>query len=71
LGISRSRCYEYKKRFEQYGLDGLHNLPPIYRTHPRMTPPEAVDQFVSLSYEQPGWCCQKTRVQAEAAHAAR
>ena len=31
LGISRSQFYEYKKRFEQHGLEGLRDLPPITR----------------------------------------
>jgi len=59
LGISRSQFYEYKKRFEQHGLDGLRDLPPIHKTHPQTTPPVVVEQILALSYEQPGWGCQK------------
>lgn len=59
LGISRSQFYEYKKRFEQHGLDGLRDLPPIHKTHPQTTPPEVVEQILAVSYEQPGWGCQK------------
>lgn len=30
MGISRSQFYEYKKRFEKNGLEGLRDLPPIH-----------------------------------------
>ena len=59
LGISRSQFYEYKKRFEELGLDGLRDLPPIHKTHPQTTAPEVVEQILALSVEQPGWGCQK------------
>jgi transposase-like protein len=42
LGVSRTQFYEYKKRFEQHGIDGLRDLPPIHKTHPQTTPPEVV-----------------------------
>ena len=51
LGISRSQFYESKKRFEQHGLEGLRDLPPIHKTHPQTTTPEVVEQV--------GWGCQK------------
>jgi transposase InsO family protein len=59
LGISRTQFYEYKKRFEQHGIDGLRDLPPIHKTHPQTTPPEVVEHILKLSVEQPGWGCQK------------
>ena len=31
FGVSRSQFYEYMKRFETYGLEGLVDLPPSGR----------------------------------------
>jgi transposase InsO family protein len=59
LGVSRSQFYEYKKRFEQAGLEGLKDLPPVHKTHPQTTPPEVVERLLELSRSQPGWGCQK------------
>ncbi len=59
LGVSRSQFYEYKKRFEMHGLDGLKDLPPVHRSHPQTTPPEVVEQVLELSRREPGWGCQK------------
>jgi transposase InsO family protein len=59
LGVSRTQFYEYKKRFEEQGLEGLKDLPPIHRTHPQTTPPEVVERVLELSRAQPGWGCQK------------
>lgn len=53
-GVSRTRFYEYKKRFQEQGLAGLKDLPPIHKTHPRTTPPEIVERVLALSLEQPG-----------------
>ncbi|RMG85937.1 MAG: helix-turn-helix domain-containing protein, partial [Chloroflexi bacterium] len=43
-GISRSQFYEYKRRFQTYGLEGLKDLPPIHKSHPQTTPPEVVEK---------------------------
>ena len=59
LGVSRSQFYEYKERFEQHGLDGLKDLPPIHKTHPQTTSPEVVERLLELSRSEPGWGCQK------------
>jgi len=59
LGISRSQFYEYKKRFETHGLDGLKDLPPIHKSHPHTTPPAVVEQLLEMSWTEPGWGCQK------------
>ena len=56
-GISRSRFYEYKRRFQTHGLEGLVDLPPVHKTHPMTTPPETVDKILALSLEHPMWGC--------------
>ena len=37
-GLSRSQFYEYKRRFQTHGIEGLKDLPPIARNHPFTTP---------------------------------
>jgi transposase InsO family protein len=56
-GISRTIFYEYKNRFEQHGLEGLKDLPPIPKSHPFTTPPELVEQILELSLQQPARGC--------------
>jgi transposase InsO family protein len=56
-GMTRTQFYDYKRRFEVQGLDGLKDLPPIHKTHPQTTPPEVVEQIVALSLAHPAWGC--------------
>jgi len=39
-GISRTQFCEYRKRFKEYGFEGLRALPPIHKIHPQTTSPE-------------------------------
>ncbi|MFK4766431.1 helix-turn-helix domain-containing protein [Desulfobaculum sp. SPO524] len=32
-GMHRSQFYEYKRRFQTHGLEGLKDLPPIPKSH--------------------------------------
>ncbi len=32
-GMTRTQFYEYKRRFELHGLEGLKDLPPIHKSH--------------------------------------
>jgi len=45
--FSRTQFYEYKRRFQTHGLEGLKDLPPIHKTHPFTTPPEEVDRLMA------------------------
>jgi transposase InsO family protein len=56
-GMSRTQFYEYKRRFQTHGLEGLKDLPPIPKHHPWTTPPETVDKILALSMEHPTWGC--------------
>lgn len=49
-GVSRTQFYEYKRRFQAHGLEGLKDLPPIHKYHPMTTPPEIVKRILALSY---------------------
>lgn len=56
-GVSRTQFYEYKRRFQTHGMEGLKDLPPIYHSHPWTTPPETVEQILAMSLKHPGWGC--------------
>ena len=56
-GIGRTTFYEYKKRFEEQGLEGLKDLPPIHKSLPFATPPEVVARILELSLQQPARGC--------------
>ena len=56
-GISRSQFYEYKRRFQTHGLEGLKDLPPIHHNHPWTTTPEVVQRILEVSLQNPAWGC--------------
>ena len=56
-GISRTQFYEYKRRFQTHGLEGLRDLPPVHHSHPQTTPPETVQKILDLSLKNPMWGC--------------
>jgi len=56
-GMTRTQFYDYKRRFQTHGLAGLKDLPPVHKTHPQTTPPEAVERILALSLEHPAWGC--------------
>ena len=58
-GMTRTQFYEYKKRFQERGLEGLKDLPPIHKSHPQTTPPAVQEQVIALSLEYPKWGCVK------------
>jgi hypothetical protein len=58
-GMVRSQFYEYKKRFQEQGLAGLKDLPPIPKDHPFTTAPEVVGRILALSMDHPSWGCVK------------
>ncbi len=54
-GISRSQFYEYKRAFQEGGLKGLLDRPPIAKSFPNETPAEVREKVVKLSIEHPAW----------------
>jgi hypothetical protein len=56
-GMTRTQFYDYKRRFELQGLEGLKDLPPIHKSHPQTTPPETVERILALSLAHPAWGC--------------
>src|SRR5215213_2999018 len=58
-GISRTQFYEYKRRFQTHGIEGLKDLPPVHKSHPMTTPREVQEKIVTLSLSRPGWGCNR------------
>lgn len=58
-GMDRTSFYEWKKRFETQGLEGLKDLPPIHKDHPQTTPPAVVEQILELALTHPSWGCNR------------
>lgn len=62
-GISRTQFYEYKRRFQTHGIEGLVDLPPVAHSHPATTPPEVEQRILEISLAHPAWGC--NRLEAE------
>jgi transposase InsO family protein len=58
-GIDRTSFSDWKRRFQLHGLDGLKDLPPIARSHPRTTPPEVVARIEELALLHPAYGCNR------------
>lgn len=57
--IDRTSFYEWKRRFQTHGFEGLKDMPPVHKYHPQTTPPEVVDKVLEASTEHPRWGCVK------------
>ena len=58
-GIDRTSFYDWKRRFQLEGLDGLKDLPPIAKSHPMTTAPEVVARIEALALTHPAYGCNK------------
>jgi transposase InsO family protein len=58
-GIDRTSFYDWKRRFQLHGLDGLKDLPPIAKSHPMATPPEVVARIEELALAHPAHGCNR------------
>jgi len=58
-GIDRTSFYDWKRRFQLEGLDGLKDLPPIAKIHPMTTPPEVVARIAALALLHPAYGCNR------------
>ena len=54
-GISRSQFYEYKRAFQEHGLQGLVDQPPIPKTFPNETPSDIKEKVIVMSVSHPSW----------------
>jgi hypothetical protein len=55
--MDRTSFYEWKRRFQTHGFDGLKDLPPIHKSHPQTTSEAVVQRLLALAMEHPayGW----------------
>ena len=58
-GMDRTSFYEWKRRFQTQGFDGLKDLPPIHKSHPQTTPPETVEKIKALALGHPAYGCNR------------
>ena len=58
-GIDRTSFYDWKRRFQLQGLDGLKDLPPIAKSHPMTTAPEVVARIEELALTHPAYGCNR------------
>lgn len=53
--VSRSQFYEYKRSFQEFGLEGLIDKPPIPGPHPNELSKDIKNRIVDLSLEHPAF----------------
>lgn len=58
-GLDRTSFYEWKRRFQTQGFEGLKDLPPIHKSHPQTTPPETVQRIRALALAHPAYGCNR------------
>ena len=58
-GLDRTSFYEWKRRFQTRGFEGLKDLPPIHKSHPQTTPPETVARIKALALAHPAYGCNR------------
>lgn len=58
-GMDRTSFYEWKRRFQTHGLEGLKDLPPIPKSQPNATTPEMEEKILECSLAHPSWGCVK------------
>jgi transposase InsO family protein len=56
-GMDRTSFYEWKRRFQTHGLEGLKDLPPVAKNHPQTTPEETQQRVLALSLDNPTRGC--------------
>jgi transposase InsO family protein len=57
--MDRTSFYEWKRRFQTQGFEGLKDLPPIHRSHPQTTAPEVVERIKALALGHPAHGCNR------------
>ena len=58
-GLDRTSFYEWKRRFQTQGFEGLRDLPPIHKSHPQTTPEAVVERIKVLALEHPAYGCNR------------
>lgn len=58
-GMDRTSFYEWKRRFQTHGLEGLKDLPPIAKSHPQAVSAEVEERIIALALAHPSYGCNK------------
>ena len=58
-GMDRTSFYEWKRRFQTHGMQGLKDMPPIPKSQPNQTTPETEAAILACSLAHPSWGCVK------------
>lgn len=58
-GMDRTSFYDWKRRYQTHGLEGLMDLPPIPKSHPLTTPDHVKQAILDLSLSNPAWGCKR------------
>ena len=58
-GLDRTSFYEWKRRFQTQGFEGLKDLPPIHKSHPQATPEPVVGRIKDLALSHPAYGCNR------------
>jgi transposase InsO family protein len=64
-GMDRTSFYEWKRRYQTHGLEGLIDLPPVHKTHPFTTPAHVRQAVLELSAPNPAWGCKRIALELE------
>jgi len=48
--MTRTQFYEYKRRFQTHGVEGLKDLPPIHHHNPFTTPQAVVERILAPNH---------------------
>lgn len=63
--MDRTSFYAWKKRYEERGIDGLKDEPPVHKTHPQTTPRAMRKRIETIALQHPSYGC--NRIAAELA----
>jgi len=58
-GLDRTSFYEWKRRFQTQGFEGLKDRPPIHKSHPQTTPEPVVERIKDLALSHPAYGCNR------------
>ncbi|PRD40626.1 IS481 family transposase [Phyllobacterium phragmitis] len=58
-GLDRTSFYEWKRRFQAGGFEGLKDQPPVAKNHPMKTPAETVARVRELALQHPSFGCNR------------
>ena len=56
-GMDRTSYYAYLRRFQDQGIEGLRDLPPVHKSHPQTTPVEVASRLMELAMQHPTRGC--------------